>query len=48
MLGNFYLRLTENLLEMADAERRLCQQMQYAKARLVTKALINPDKVGGH
>ena len=45
VLGDFHLRLTENFLKVADAERALRQQVQDAQTRPVTKALVDLDQV---
>jgi len=45
MFGDFYLRFAKNLLEMADAKRCFCQQMQNAKPRPIAKALVNLNQV---
>ena len=42
---NFYLWLTKNALKMADAQRRLCEQVKNAKAGAVAKALIDFDQL---
>ena len=41
MFGNFHLRLIEDFLKMADAERRFVQQMQNTQPRPIAEALIN-------
>ena len=41
VLGNFYLRLAQYLLEMTDAERPMQQQVEQTQPRLVTQALVN-------
>lgn len=43
MLGNLHLRLVEDGLEMADAQRRLRKQTENAQSRLVAEALVNSD-----
>lgn len=48
MLRNLYLRLTENVLEMTNAERRLREQMQDAKPGSIAKALVDLNEIGGH
>jgi hypothetical protein len=45
MFGNFDLRLTENVLKMADAQRRFCEKMENAQSRAIAKALIDLDQV---
>lgn len=45
MFRDFDLRFSEHFLEMANAERRLRQQMQNAQARSVAKALVNLDEI---
>jgi len=47
MFGNLDLRLTENVLKVADAERRSCKKMENAQARAIAKALIDLDQVHG-
>ena len=45
MFGDFYLRFAKNLLEMADAKRCFCQQIQNAKPRPIAEALVNLNQV---
>ena len=45
MLGNLYLGLSENFLEMADAKRLDREQMEDAKAGFVTKAPVNGEQL---
>ena len=45
MLGNLDLWLAENVLKMADAERRSCEEMENAQPRTIAKALIDLDQV---
>ena len=45
MFGNFDLRLTENVLKMADAQRRFFEKMENAQSRAIAKAPINLDQV---
>jgi hypothetical protein len=47
MFGNLDLRLTKNVLKMADAERRFCKKMENAQPRAIAKALIDLDQVHG-
>jgi hypothetical protein len=41
MFGDGYLGQFQNVLEMANAERSLCEQMQNAKASFIAKAAVN-------
>jgi len=45
VFGNFHLRLAENVLKMADAKRRLCEQLKDAKTRSITEALVNAYEI---
>ena len=45
MFGNFDLRFTENLLKMADAQRRSFEKMEDAQSRAIAEALIDLDQV---
>jgi hypothetical protein len=45
VLRNFYLWLTENVLEVANAEWRSCKEMENAQSRAIAKALIDLDQV---
>jgi hypothetical protein len=47
MFGNLDLARAENVLKMADTERRSCKKMKDAQARTVAKALIDLDQVHG-
>ena len=44
VLGNFRLRDIENFLEMADAKRTTCKQMDDPQPRGITETLVNPDQ----
>jgi hypothetical protein len=44
MLGHLYLRLSQNLLKVADAKLALSQQIQNSQPSEVAKALINLDE----
>src|SRR2546423_7604456 len=45
VLGNFHLRLAQDRLEMADAERRLRQQIQNPQPGAIAETLIDLDEV---
>lgn len=45
MTRNLGLRFSDDILQMADAERSPEQQMHDAQTRAVTKALVDPDQV---
>jgi len=45
VLGNFRLRLAEDRLEMADAERRAGQQIQDPKPGPVAEALVDVNEI---
>src|SRR5205814_4553555 len=45
VLGNFYLRLAQNRLEMANAQGRLRQQMENPQPRPVAEALIDLNQI---
>jgi hypothetical protein len=45
VLRDFYLWLIENVLKMADTERRSCKKMENAQPRAIAKTLINLDEV---
>ena len=47
MLGNFRLRDAENFLEMADAKRTTCQQMDDPQSRGITETLVNLNQFHG-
>jgi hypothetical protein len=47
MLGNLYLRLIENFLEVTDAKFPLSQKVQDAQACLIAEALIDLNKAHG-
>ena len=43
MLGHLHLRFAENILNVADAERSLDEQVEDAQAGFVTEALVDID-----
>jgi len=45
MFGNFDLWFTENVLKMADAQRRSCEKMQNAQSRAIAKAPIDLNQI---
>jgi hypothetical protein len=45
VLRDFHLWLTENVLEVANAERRSCKKMKNAQSRAIAKALIDLDQI---
>jgi hypothetical protein len=45
VLGNFHLRLIENFLEVADAERSFRQQVQNPKPCRIAKALVDSNEI---
>ena len=45
MFGNLDLWFTENVLKMADAQRRSCEKMEDAQSRAIAKAPIDLDQV---
>ena len=47
MLRNLSLRKAENLLEMADAERTTCKQMNDPQPRGVAETLVNLNQFHG-
>jgi hypothetical protein len=44
MLRNFRLRDLENFLEVTDAKRSMCEQVDDAQSRGIAKALIDPNQ----
>ena len=47
MLRDFSLRYAENFLEMADAKRTTCKQMNDPQSRRVAETLINLNQFHG-
>ena len=47
MLGNLRLRDAENFLEMADAKRTTCKQMDDPQPRGVAETLVNLNQFHG-
>ena len=45
MLGNLGLRKAQNFLEMADAKRTLCQQMDDSQPRGIAETLVNLNQL---
>ena len=44
VLGNFRLRDIENFLEMADAKRTTCQQVDDPQPRGIAETLVDPNQ----
>ena len=44
VLGNLRLRDIENFLEMADAKRTACKQMDDPQSRGIAETLVNPNQ----
>ena len=47
MLGNFRLRDIENVLEMANAKRAACKQMNDPQPRGIAETLVNLNQFHG-
>jgi len=47
VLGHLGLRNLQNVLEMADAQRAVVQQVDDAQPRCIAEALVNLDEVHG-
>jgi hypothetical protein len=47
MLGNLGLRKAQNFLEMADAQRPLCKQVDDPQPRGIAKTLVNLNQFHG-
>ena len=47
MLGNFRLRDIENFLEMANAKRAACKQMDDPQPRGIAETLVNLNQFHG-
>ena len=47
VLGNFRLRDIENFLEMADAKRTTCKQMDDPQPRGIAETLVNLNQFHG-
>jgi len=45
MFGDFYLRLTENFLQMADTQRTTAEQCEDAQACAVAETFIDPEQI---